>query len=407
MNAFQPCAGYSIVSLVIPQGRLHDCLEAVLDEWPYQAMHFDCRGTLLRENWLQNFLPSMNPECEFLQFMVKDCDIEPFMQYCQELNDLRLPGAGAIFSTPCTDVISNAPMVTDIPAAFDIPTLDDEASAVEFKQNHYAVFALLQSGRTEQAIKAAMQAGSHGPIVYFVEGRGTRDRAGWLKITKNPYEEVVMVLVEDLDRASVIEALVNAGRVGTLGGGVVFDMPLSNAMVSLPTSVGNRSQRSTNEQITSAIDELMGNTDWRNQRSLEALMEKVQSSQAQQHLNTSSVLLCALLPRKYANAFLDHVLIVGIPGANVTYPKLFSSNDADDNKKVSIHHELVQVRMVVPEDKAAEFSDALQQFTEDKNYEGVTLYRQALADVVRYQAKPKTSSERKKKRMYRGSRIED
>lgn len=404
MSEFTRSADFSVVSLILPQSRLHECMEAVLEAWSYPVIQFDCRGTLLRENWIQTFLPTMNPECEYLQFLVKNVDVEPFMQFCSDVNELHLPGAGAIFSTPCTAMVSNAASVIRAVNKADSAT-EDSDSDTEFKRNHYAIFAILQSGRTEQATKAAMQAGSHGPIVYFVEGRGTRDRAGWLKITKKPYEEVVMVLVEDLDRESVIEALVNAGRVGSLGSGMVFDMPLNHALVNLPTSVGNRRQRSTNEQITAAIDQLMGNTDWRSRRSLEAMMEKVRSSQARQSTAKRRVLLGALLPRKYANAFLDQVLIVGIPGANVVYTKLFSASDADDVKKVRIHHELVQVRMVVEETQAAAFTEALQVFAEAEGYQGVTLYQQALADVVQYQAKSNAKKKRKKARMYRGIRV--
>lgn len=390
---------FTLVTLIIPQVRLPHCLEMVQSRWPYNAIQFDCRGTLVREQWFQTFLPTMNPECEYLQFMVNDSDVTEFMAFCVDVNDLHLPGAGAIFSSKCTKLSSNASAV----AAYceqDRETTNE--SSKPFKNNLYAVYALIQSGRTEQAIKAAMQAGSHGPIVYFVEGRGTRDRAGWLKITKKPYEEVVMVLVEDIDRESVIEALVTAGRVGTLGSGVVFDMPIGQGIVNLPTSLGNRSQRSSNEQITAAIDELMGNSDWRNRRTLDALVARVQSQQSQDLARPKSVLLNAFLPRKYANDFLDQILIIGIPGANVTYAKRFSVDDEKNEQGVQIHHELVQVRMVVPATESATYSESLQAYAIEQGYDGITIYEQDLEQVIRYQIKAK---ETEKTRMYRGAKV--
>lgn len=395
---------FSLVTLIIPQGRLSHTLTMIQSRWPYNVIQFDCRGTLVREQWFQAFLPIMNPECEYLQFVVLDSDVTEFMQFCSEVSDLNLPGSGAIFSIKCSRLISNAKAVAGYCEQAEREEEPETEGVVQLKDNLYAVYALIQSGRTEQAIKAAIQAGSHGPIVYFVEGRGTRDRAGWLKITKKPYEEVVMVLVEDLDRESVIEALVTAGRVGSLGSGVVFDMPIDKGLVNLPTSVGNRSHRSSNEQITSAIDQLMGNTDWRNRRTLDALMEKVQAPHEQNLVRPKSVLLGALIPRKYANDFLDQILIIGIPGANVTYAKLFSGDDANNEKGVQIHHELVQIRMAVLESESVDYVSKLQQYAAEQGYKGVTIYEQDLAQVVRYQIKAKDDDNT---RTYRGVKVSE
>jgi nitrogen regulatory protein PII len=397
---FTQTQDFSLVTLTIPQPKLHACMASIIQRWPYDVIQFDCRGTLIRENWYQVFLPMINPECEILQFLVKDQDVEAFMQFCIDVNDLHLPGSGAILSIKCPKLVTNSPKVLS-----DSPVVTETDSPAKLKNNLYAIYALIQSGRTEQAIKAAIQAGSHGPLVYFVEGRGTRDRAGWLKITKKPYEEVVLVLVEDIDRESIKEALVTAGRVNALGGGVVFDMPIDLGLVNLPRSIGSKSQRSTNEQITAAIDQLMGNTDWRDRRQLESLMAKTQGHAEAAAGKAQSVLLNAILPRKYANDFLDQVLISGIPGANVTYAKQFSGHDKDPERGVQIHHELAQIRMVVPETKVAEHMQALQAFATEQDYTDVVLYEQPLGQVVRYQPKLKDKVTDDRSRIYRGAKV--
>jgi nitrogen regulatory protein PII len=386
MNEFTNSEKCSVVSVIVPQTRIHHCLSEIMANWHHNPIQFDCRGTLVRQHRFQRLLPVINPECEFMQFLVNDNDVEDFMSFCTEVNDLHLPGSGAIFSAHCERLITNS---TDIARSCESAVTRINSADVNktYKSNLYAIYALIQSGRTEQAIKAAMQAGSHGPIVYFVEGRGTRDRAGWLKITKKPYEEVVMVLVEDLDRASVAEALVSAGRVNTFGGGVLFDQPLGRGLVNLPTSVGNRSQRSTNEQITAAIDELMGSNDWRNRRTLDALITRGQSQQADDQEKTERVLLNALIPRKNANEFLEHMLVIGVPGANVTYCKLFAGDDGANKKGIEIHHEVAQIRMVVEKPHAGEIEAELVKFATEREYKGVTLYEQPIGEVVRYQSK--------------------
>lgn len=380
----------SIVTLIIPQPRLPNCLSKVLSTWRYNAIQFDCRGTVIGEHWFQALLPIMNPECEYLQFVVKDTDVDAFMGFCVEINDLHLPGAGAIFSTKCTQVFSNSKYISSYKdkTDTDMPVSQSGTSQL-FKRELHAIYGLIQSGRTEQAIKAAIQAGSHGPIVYFVEGRGTRDRAGWLKITKKPYEEVVMVLVEDIDRANVVDALVTAGKIGSLGSGVVFDMPISQGLINLPTSISNKSHRSSNEQITAAIDHLMGNNDWRNSDTLKSLINKTQTNQSQNSENVERVLLNALLPRKYANDFLDQILIIGIPGANLIYTKLFAFDDAENEKGIQLHHERVQIRMVVLKEESEYYLSALKKFAIEQEYDGVTIYEQALGQAVSYRLKVK------------------
>ena len=381
----------SVVTIVIPQSRLTYCLSMVLSLWPYYAIQFDCRGTMISEHWFQAFLPIMNPECEYLQFIVKDSDVQEFMAFCVDVNELHLPGRGAIFSAKCNRMFSTSKAIMSYENTTVIHETHNENN--QFKNNVYAIYAVIQSGKTDQAIKAAIQAGSHGPVVYFVEGRGTRDRAGWLKITKKPYEEVLMMLVEDIDRDSVKEALVSASRVGTLGGGVIFDMPLDNALVNLPTSIGNKKQRSSNEQITAALDQLMGNTDWRKHRALDTLLNKTQNIQQEGNDEERQVLLNAILPRKYANEFLDQILIIGIHGANVIYSKLFSVDDADDEKGVQIHHEVAHIRMVVSEEMALGFLTEMKDFVTEQDYTGAILYQQELSEVIRYQKKQKQKQE--------------
>jgi nitrogen regulatory protein PII len=406
MTEFIDKSGFSLVTLIIPQARLPHCLSALLSQWPYKVIQFDCRGTIVREHWFQAFLPIMNPESEFLQFIVNDSDVEAFMQFCIEVNELHLPASGAIFSSKCLQMTTNAPstlllnelvlneLVLNEQSQHEANTTTSPGSAgetvespVALKNNLYAIYALIQSGRTDNAIKAAMQAGSHGPVVYFVEGRGTRDRVGWLKITKKPYEEVVMVLVEDIDRERIKGALITAGRVNTPGGGIIFEAPVGSGLVNLPTSVSQKNYLASNEQMTAAIDQLMGNRDWRDTRSMDSLMDKTRHASSSPKPKQSHALLCALIPRKHTNEFLDQVLIIGIPGANLTYAKLFSNDDDKNTKGLPLHHEIVQIRMVLPKDKCAGYRQQLQAFAQDQGYQNVTFYELAIDQVVRYQVK--------------------
>ena len=211
MTAFKHYQSYSIVTAIIPQHRANAILSEVFKHFDYGALQFDARGTLVRDYWYQVFLPVMNPENEFLQFIIADDAVDDFMQYLIKLADLGIPGTGAVFSIPCLSLYCNSDLFIHTLEAPNKPTTT--TSSIKIKDNLSAVFALVQSGRTESAIRSSIQAGSHGPIVYHAEGRGTRDRVSWLKITKKPYEEVILVLVDNIDKEAVIDAIVNAGRI--------------------------------------------------------------------------------------------------------------------------------------------------------------------------------------------------
>ncbi len=396
--------GYSRVSLIIPQTKLLKCLNGLLGHWPYKAIHFNCRGTVVAEHWFQALLPIMNPEMEYLQFIVKDTDVEPFMQFCVDVCDLHLPGSGAVFCSEFIRLSATSPSVlfesTNFFRGDETYQQYEVESPVKFKTNLYIVFGLLQSGKTDQAIKSAMQAGSHGPIVYFVEGRGTRDKAGWLKITKKPYEEVVMLLVEEADLDNVTDALVSAGNVGSVGSGVVFSVPVASGLVNLPTSVSASKNRASNQQITAAIDELMGSSDWRNTSSLSSLIDKNITNRSRKAKH-DTVLIGVLLPRKYANELLDHILYTGIPGANVIYTKLFVKGDAGPDHHFKVDQELVLIRMIVGEEECARYRLELKDFMLRQRYTDVVFYEQDVSNMVRYQVKQKE----KRSVMYRGGSI--
>jgi hypothetical protein len=59
--------------------------------------------------------------------------------------------------------------------------------------------------------------------------------------------------------------------------------------------------------------------------------------------------------------------------------------------------------MVVPVTESSQYSAALQAYAVERNYKGITIYEQALEQVIRYQIKAKTTEN---VRFYRGARLE-
>ncbi|MBL1293834.1 MAG: hypothetical protein COB61_008180 [Thiotrichales bacterium] len=382
MTSFHEYNNVSVVTVIVPQHRAQAILKKIYDNYGYTALQFDARGTLAHDRWYQAFIPMVNPENEYLQFIVASDNVDDFMGYLVRVAQLHLPGAGGAYSTPCLSYASDNEKFIN---RSDVVSKDIVEQPINFKKNLSVVFALIQSGRTESAIRAAMQAGSHGPIVYYAEGRGTRDRMGWLKITKKPYEEVIMTIVDKVDKDSVIDAIVNAGNINVPGGGILYDLPISKGIVNFPTSMGKRSALATTHQMVAALDELMGSSDWRDRRAL-ARDDKQLGGESSSTNGGNACLLRILVSRKYVHTIMDVAIEFGAPGTNVTYVKKLASHADADGSGFIMHEEMGFIRMVLPQSLSVKIRDNLKYYCTEHNINNVLICELAVNKVIRYRS---------------------
>ena len=214
--AFVSNNNVSLVTAILPQDIANRVIDAVFQQGERKALIINARGTLMRERWYQALIPMVSPEREFIQFLVPDLEVDRFMRGIVTTANLHLPGAGAVFAVPCDEVVHTADYELWARSDWESDTFD--ASKV-LKENLTAIFCIVQKGGTEAVSRAAMQAGAHGPIVFYCEGSGLRDRLGWLRITKNNEKEVLVAIVDNADAIAVTEAMVDAGDIDLPGRG--------------------------------------------------------------------------------------------------------------------------------------------------------------------------------------------
>ena len=128
---------------------------------------------------------------------------------------LHQQATGAVFSTPCDHAYFGSefnvwPSRDDTPAA---------KSAHNLTENLNIIYCTVGHKLSDRVSKAAISAGAHGPIVYYGEGRGLRDRLGWLRITKEHEQEVLMVIADESDADQVFDAMAKAGELHLPGRG--------------------------------------------------------------------------------------------------------------------------------------------------------------------------------------------
>ena len=139
-----------------------------------------------------------------------------------------------------------------------------EAPALPSSRDLSHITCILSSpGSGEHLAGIALDLGTGIPAVTLGIGTGLRDRLGLLRVTIPPEKELVHLIVPSHDTESIIQLLVEHGRLNRPGGGFVYQVPVSRALLDTRMRIGAQEHAASIEQIIAALDELRGSTSWR------------------------------------------------------------------------------------------------------------------------------------------------
>ena len=93
-------------------------------------------------------------------------------------------------------------------------------------QTMQLVVGIVQRGRADGPLKAALKAGAQSAVAFFGRGLGIRERLGWLGLAVQPEKEIVMVVVPASRTETVVRAMVRAGNLDQPGVGFLFVLPI-------------------------------------------------------------------------------------------------------------------------------------------------------------------------------------
>jgi nitrogen regulatory protein P-II 1 len=88
------------------------------------------------------------------------------------------------------------------------------------------IMAIVQRGKADKPIKAALKAGAQSAVAFFGRGLGIRERLGLLGLAVQPEKEIVMIVVPVSLTDLVVRAMVRAGNLDQPGVGFLFVMPV-------------------------------------------------------------------------------------------------------------------------------------------------------------------------------------
>lgn len=93
------------------------------------------------------------------------------------------------------------------------------------------ITCVVQRGRADKLVKAAIAAGADGATVFFARGMGIRERLGLLGLAIVPEKEVILIVCQDALAQPILDALTKAGGLDVPGHGLAY-------VTSIETVVG-------------------------------------------------------------------------------------------------------------------------------------------------------------------------
>lgn len=399
----------SVVAAVLPPPSAKPVIEKLFASGERNAFVTNARGTLIRDQWLQRFSSLVSPEKEILRFLVPDAQVDGVIQDIADAGGLRFPGSGAVYSVPCDDLYHTP----DFPiwAGLESGETGTDAS-LSLRENLSLISCILQPEQTEAASRAAMQAGSHGPVVFYCEGRGLRDRLGWLRITKKRTKEVMTLVVDNADADAVVEAIRLAGRLDMPGRGYLYRMPVQKGLVNLASIISSRHYAADMQQVIAAIDELMGHSNWRRRqvrrlssggRAAGLGLYGVEAAENTAENTEAMTRLTFISGQAHTQLLLDAALAAGASGANI-----MSSRFVELDSRVAmgrrLNRERTWVQTVMPRDRASEVLQAVMHTAQQEGVTEACLFGQPVTRVVTYRAQTQEAAGAAG-RVYRGAAL--
>lgn len=343
---------YSILTAVFPNSTTNRVVDSIVHDEGATVLAWKARGTLLREAWWSRWMPPIGPVKTVLQTLVPQSDVDRVATAVIENSKLHKQATGAVFSTPCDHAYLGSEFQTWPARSGSAP----DTRSQRWAENLSIIYCIVGHAFSDRVARAAVSAGAHGPVIYFAEGHGLRDRIGWLRITKDPEQEVLMVIADEAQVEGVFDAMAKVGEFHKPGRGLMYRLSIDTGMFNLPSSYAQHRYPANMQQIINAIDHLSGHDHWRDQAvfdvgsegkgvGLDLLKENAAELQNQ-------VCLTAIIKREQTQGLTDMILDSGARGLNMTYARFIAAEKSCQIARARVSDEYAVMRSIVDKDTA-------------------------------------------------------
>ena len=92
------------------------------------------------------------------------------------------------------------------------------------------ITCIVQRGRADKLVKAAIAAGANAATVFFARGMGIRERLGLLGLAIVPEKEVILIVCRDTLVQTLLDTLTKAEGLDVPGHGVAYVTSIERAV---------------------------------------------------------------------------------------------------------------------------------------------------------------------------------
>ena len=103
-------------------------------------------------------------------------------------------------------------------------------------ENHEVIFAIVNAGYAEVAMKVAREQGARGGTILNARGVAREEEAAFFGITIHADKEILMLVVEKGIRDNILNALYKSMGMDKKAQGIAFSLPVSDVtgLVQIP-----------------------------------------------------------------------------------------------------------------------------------------------------------------------------
>lgn len=375
----------SLITAILPNPSADTVVNALTNKEVTDVLISQARGTLLHDHWWKSWVPPISPSKTMLQILVPVHDVDRVVNLIIEEGRLDMQATGAVFSTPCESTYVGS----EFHNLRTTETFNARKDSHKLSENLCAIFCSIGHQLSDRIAKAAINAGAHGPVVYYAEGRGLRDRLGWLRITKDSEQEVMMVLADNSDVEGIFTAMAKAGEFHLPGRGFMYYLPIDKGMFNLPSRIANPHYPANTQQIIHAIDHLTGHTHWRDQAVFnvggQGKGTGLKSFQQNKEALTNQVCFAAIVNRDQSQDFMDLMLDAGAPGLNVSYSRFVAMGDDDyELAHANVNQEYATIRCITNQSTAKSVSQSIEAQAETNDIKDVCVLAHKVPRIAKY-----------------------
>ncbi len=92
------------------------------------------------------------------------------------------------------------------------------------------ITCIVQRGRVEKVVDAALKAGAPGATYYYGRGTGVRQKLGVLSKLIVPEKEIILIVTEENQTDAVFEAIIKAAKLDKKGQGFAYIHKIDRAI---------------------------------------------------------------------------------------------------------------------------------------------------------------------------------